>query len=59
MDTALADPAALKAAMPSRKSLTARFSANAMAANALTAYRKALLLRTGNSGESPALSSVS
>lgn len=59
MEAALADPAALKAAMPSRETLMARFSASTMAANALAAYRQALALRTGHSGRKPALSSVS
>jgi glycosyltransferase involved in cell wall biosynthesis len=59
MAAAAADPAALKAAMPSRQTLQARFSANAMAANAMTAYRQALDLRKADPGEKSALSSVS
>jgi len=59
MDAALADPAALKAAMPGRDTLMARFSASAMAANALAAYRKALVRRAGHAGANSALSSVS
>jgi glycosyltransferase involved in cell wall biosynthesis len=59
MAAAVADPAALKAAMPSRQTLQARFSANAMAANAMTAYRQALDLRKADPGEKSALSSVS
>jgi glycosyltransferase involved in cell wall biosynthesis len=59
MAAALADPAALSAAMPSRKSLMARFSASTMAANALTAYRQALTQRAGSPSKNSALSSVS
>jgi len=59
MAAALADPAALQAAMPSRQSLKTRFSANTMAANAMAAYRQAVALRNGYPGQNGALSSVS
>lgn len=59
MEAALTDPAALKAAMPDRKTLKARFSAETMAANVLTAYSEAITARSGGRSEKSALSSVS
>lgn len=59
MQTALGEPGTLAGWMPGREALEARFSARAMAGNALTAYRGALTLRKGSAGKNGALSSVS
>ncbi|QKV18326.1 glycosyltransferase family 4 protein [Oricola thermophila] len=45
MAAAIADPAGYSATMPDRDTLTARFSARAMADTAMQAYRSALALR--------------
>ncbi len=59
MQTALSEPETLSDWMPGRAALEARFSARAMAGNALAAYRGALTLRAGHAGKNSALSSVS